>query len=184
MRYHDSTKPWVSPKLSAVTHDDSMPKVRTWCGPSVVAAFSGQPIEHVAHWLWTRRGNRNGNGTARGVRSTGTSELRAALGAAGFNTGMLAVAQTDDGKAPTLAYWLRKRTPDQRKRAFVINVGEHWVAVRGNKFVDSFTLDPVFIRKAPHRRARVRRIIEVRKPKLAKRKKLMNHLPAFQLTTW
>ena len=41
--------------------------------------------------------------------------------------------------------------------AYVVIVSNHWVAVRGNWFCDSFTYGvPVKIKDAPHRRKRVR----------------------------
>ena len=56
---------------------------------------------------------------------------------------------------PTLATWERQRT--DMEAAYVVIVSNHWVAVRGNWFCDSFTYGvPVKIKDAPHRRKRVR----------------------------
>lgn len=58
---------------------------------------------------------------------------------------------------PTLATFLRKRTPDQRKATMLLNVSNHWVVVEGRRLADTFTKGvPVTIGKAPHRRKRVR----------------------------
>lgn len=60
-------------------------------------------------------------------------------------------------RRPTLAAWLRKRTPEQRKQTFVVEVAHHWIAVTGKKFVDTYTKGKwVWLKDAPHRRKRVR----------------------------
>jgi hypothetical protein len=56
---------------------------------------------------------------------------------------------------PTLVTWESQRT--DLESAFVVIVTDHWVAVRGRWFCDTHTRGvPVRIKKAPHRRKRVR----------------------------
>lgn len=63
---------------------------------------------------------------------------------------------------PTLAEWMRaKRDPNAH---YILEVTNHWVLVKGRKFVDTFTKGEwVFLRSAPHRRKRVRGIWRVEK---------------------
>ena len=65
---------------------------------------------------------------------------------------------------PTLATFLRKRTPEQRKAIMLIDVSNHWVVVEGRRLADTFTKGaPVTIGKAPHRRKRVRSAYVIQK---------------------
>lgn len=61
---------------------------------------------------------------------------------------------------PTLAEWMRsKRDPDAY---YVVGLSDHWVLVKGRKFIDTFTKGQwVFLRSAPHRRKRVRSVFRV-----------------------
>jgi hypothetical protein len=59
----------------------------------------------------------------------------------------------------TLAHWLRKRK--NRRELNVVELTNHWVVVEGHKFCDNHTMEPVFIRKAPHRRKRVIQVYRV-----------------------
>lgn len=63
---------------------------------------------------------------------------------------------------PTLAEWMRaKRDPNAH---YILEVTNHWVLVKGRKFVDTFTKGEwVFLRSAPHRRKRVRGVWRVEK---------------------
>lgn len=75
----------------------------------------------------------------------------------------------EEDARPTLAAWLRGRTADERKQTFVLLVRLgmrsgyfgpreklHWVVVRANTFLDTYTKgQPVMTGKAPHRRKRV-----------------------------
>src|SRR4051812_46603793 len=65
---------------------------------------------------------------------------------------------------PTLAAFLRKRAKAEMAETYVIQVSNHWIAVRGKKLLDTMTKgEPVWIGKAPHRRKRVRAVYRVSK---------------------
>jgi hypothetical protein len=50
---------------------------------------------------------------------------------------------------PTLASWARKRT--DKETAFLVMLKRHWVVVRGDWFVDTYTRGvPVRLKNAPH----------------------------------
>ncbi len=66
------------------------------------------------------------------------------------------------GERPTLARWLRERYPFQMDRIYLVNITGHFVVVRGRKFVDNKTMEPVFIRQAPGRRSRGPGLVEQR----------------------
>lgn len=152
---------YVCPPLNSVTHPKTDTS-RTWCGPSAISAITGWSVDEAARWLWQRRGKK---GTPKGVRGTYPSEVCACLGAAGFGTLRIRTRRLGHDDRPTLAEWMRKRGPELRKATVLLSVGHHWVVVRGRKFVDSHTLEPVSIRKAPHRRSRVKYAFVVVKPK-------------------
>lgn len=60
---------------------------------------------------------------------------------------------------PTLAEWMRsKRDPDA---FYIVNVTNHYVLVRGRKFIDNHSKEWVFLRSAPHRRKRVAHVFKV-----------------------
>jgi hypothetical protein len=63
---------------------------------------------------------------------------------------------------PTFSQWLRGRK--DRTGVHIINVGHHFVLVKGNKMVDTFTNGKwVFISAAPHRRKRVTQVWSLEK---------------------
>lgn len=138
--------------LHSVTSDTTIDAPRFWCGPSAVSALTGQPQEHVSQWIAKRRGK----GTARGVRGTSTGEVRSALAHTGLHTKRL--ESYEKGDRPTLAAWLKQRGPEVRKATCLIEVGDHWIVVKGRKLVDNHHPTPVFIKQAKGRRARVKKV--------------------------
>lgn len=145
-------------RLHAVTHRKDLGRNR-YCGPGAVSIITGRTAECAVRWILAGRGygprERNG-----GIKGTFGVEVGEALHALGYELGMSHSAAID-GKRPTLARWLRERTPEQRRRTYLVSAGGHWIVVRGNKVACSITGAPVNLREYPHRRYRVRRYSRV-----------------------
>ena len=139
-----------------------------WCGPAIVSSITGCPIAHIVRVIKDQRIER-GYGTftrfnwdtevettvTRRVQGTHASEINRCLKHYGYR-----IVPTQDnlprrfnGNNPTIARWIKQRT--DRNELNLVSAGHHWQLIKGIKYVDSFTGHPVFIRKAPHRRARV-----------------------------
>jgi hypothetical protein len=119
--------------------------LKWWCGPVAVAAKIGVDVATVRDVI---RRCRNG----RAVKGTHATDLQLAFRHFGYD--MQLVADLRDN-SPTLATWERQRT--DMEAAYVEIITNHWVAVRGNWFCDSWTRGVlVKIEDAPHRRKRVR----------------------------
>lgn len=150
-----------------------------YCGPTVVGAITGKPLSVVRDTI--RASNeaighrtRTPEGKLLPIKGTSTSEITRAFHRLGYR---MTKASNAVG-SPTLAAWLRKRTPEQRKQTFVIVLGKrkpqwgrygagawaggHFVAVSGKKLVDTFTKGEwVWLKDAPHRRKRVSEVFVV-----------------------
>lgn len=135
-------------------------KAKAFCGPTAIAAITGQPISIVRDACrMARYGATWPTSLQRAPNVWGVSNkvLEKALRILGY------VGRWDkvDGN-PTLASWLDNRTAEQRHRLCVVNVTRHYVAVAGYEFVDTFTRGGVVdIDEAPHRRKRVKRAFVV-----------------------
>lgn len=136
-----------------------------YCGPFVVCAITGKPLSKILDdfrevrygpW-WKRRFSRRPL-----IKGTYNWEIIQVLGKYGWK--MTPVGMKTDN--PTLAQWMRGRSPADRERIHVLIIGHdpHCVTVRGNMFCDTFTKGkPVSIGRAPHRRKRVSRVFRVEK---------------------
>lgn len=152
----DITNP-IRPDLHFVENDTER---KAYCGPTAIAAVSGQPISRV---LDACRTVRNGNNWAdeckdvppvRGISRWVLERALRLLGYAGY--------WVEDAERPTLAAWLNNRTSVQHQHPCIVNVTRHFVAVAGYQFVDTFTKGQVVeIDEAPHRRKRVERVFVV-----------------------
>jgi hypothetical protein len=133
---------------------------RAWCGPTAIGAITGEPLSKVREVLREAKGGqtikyRGKWGQTcerlRPVKGTTTGQVIRALAKLGWIASRISVPNE-----PTLAAFLRKRTPSLMNVHLLIEVTNHWVVVKGRKFVDTFTKgEPVFIGKAPGRRKRV-----------------------------
>ena len=158
---------------------------RTFCGPSIISSITGFPVALIVRVIKDQRIKRgvghtdrrinitDDNGwivdekwidVERPVKGTHPHEVNQCLQHYGYRlvSGANSVIHYDKNnpqKSPTLAKWLKQRR--DRNEMNLIDAGCHWVLVKGVKFVDSFTQAPVFIRKAPHRRKRVREVWKV-----------------------
>ena len=119
--------------------------LKWWCGPVAVATTIGVDVAAVRDVI---RRCRNG----RPVKGTYATELRFAFRHFGYDMRLLADLRSNP---PTLATWARERT--DMEAAYIVVVSNHWIAVRGKWFCDTWTRGvPVKIKDAPHRRKRVR----------------------------
>lgn len=147
-----------TPPLKPVNHDL---KSHAWCGPTVLSAITGAKTSDIRTIIQRRRWS------AAPVKGVTEYDLRWVLYRHRFCLGE--EVRFDEVARPTLAAWLRGRTADERKQTFVLMVRLgmrsgyfgpreklHWVVVRANTFVDTYTKGQlVTIGKAPHRRKRV-----------------------------
>jgi hypothetical protein len=131
-------------KLTAINGKNS------YCGPAAVAALTGVTTTKAAEFIRTAYNRK-------AIRRVYPEELVHALKEMGYRATYSLVS----GK-PTMAKWLRER--EDRNAANILFLTGHFVAVKGNKFVDNHTKEPVWISKAPGRRKRVLGVIEVERP--------------------
>lgn len=137
--------PYTTKPLHAVTGRNR------FCGPAALSTVSGFSTDECARVIRDCHFARHARSRG-GVKGTSTFEMMEAFRALGYFLGRT-IRPKVDGKRPTLAAWLRSRT--DRRATFLVMITGHWVVVRGNKFCDSFTREPVNLSKAPHRRCRV-----------------------------
>lgn len=139
---------------------------RYYCGPFAICAITGKPYETSVKPAINDYRNRP---LHLGILGMTNGQVQGVLRQYGYwlDREFLHTNKYDredyDGKVPTLAHWMRKRKGYQLKSLYLVEVTHHYVLVQGRKFIDNHTEKPVFIRQAPHRRARVRRVWEVKK---------------------
>jgi len=168
----------MSEKLRPVKND-----IQTilWCGPAVISAVTGEPVSGIVSIAKQLSGGNR-------IKGVSTGLLQRTLAMLGWEAIMIrkfdfqeAPVQTErlsssitittggvqewveTKKRPTLAAYTRKYRADFQEHACIIELSTHWVAVYGRRFVDNHTKEPVFLRKSPHRRARVQRVLQIRK---------------------
>jgi len=155
----------TSPPLRTAVHDL---RSRAWCGLVVLSAITGATTSEARAVIQAFRGS---TGPVKGVT---VDEMRWVLYQSGFRPGPEVWFDEEDA-GPTLAAWLRSRTPAQRQQTYVVMLNLvrarryrgarrslHWAAVHADSFVDSQTKGrPVAIGKAPHRREPVMAVFPV-----------------------
>lgn len=164
-----------------------------YCGPTIVGAITGLPLTKVRDAIRAsdeKRGlrTRTPEGRLLPIKGVTTGQIKRVFEDLGYKVEKLNFRpRKEDGTydpQPTLAAFLRKRTPEQRKQTMIIVVGKryskprpglfgysysawhggHWVAITGKKLVDTFTKGEwVWLSKAPHRRKRVSEVWTVTK---------------------
>lgn len=132
--------------LHAITHDN---RSKLWCGLAALATVTGRPTSECATLLRQIRGGKP-------VKGVHTFELRRAFEKLGYQ-----VTHVPGRRKITLAAWLRDYANAYQDHAVVVVVSNHFVAVEGRKFCDSHTKQPVFLKAAPWRRARVHDAFQV-----------------------
>jgi hypothetical protein len=146
---------------------------RGFCGPTVIAAITRQPLSVVLtaarratypDWdSMTRRPP---------IKGMSTGQVRRTLNLLGYDMRQCSTFDLKPTKGwgvagrPSLAKWFKTRTEAERKNLVIVNVTNHWVLVKGNKFLDTMTGGrPVRIGLAPGRRKRVEKTFIVTKLK-------------------
>lgn len=142
--------------LKDVIHD-----VRTsaFCGPTAVAAITGQPISAVRDAYRFVRFEHRWIGFPRRppIMGTTSEELASVLRLFGFDGHW--EYHTDK---PTLAAYLKARQGYCRTHPTAVFFGRHVVAIKGWEFCDTFTDGQVVeADDAPHRRKRVRAVFVI-----------------------
>lgn len=134
-------------------------KSHAFCGPTAVAAITGEPVSRVrdafrlvrygASWTSRRR--------SPPIMGTSTHEIERALRLFGY----AGIWHTVEG-LPTLAAWLEGREGFQRTHPCVVLVKRHVVAVSGWVFCDTASKGQVVdADKAPGRRKRVKEVFVI-----------------------
>jgi len=132
--------------------------LRSWCGPTVIAAITGLAIPSVKARIKKVRGH---NGP---VKGTHTWEVRKVLEELGYQMEHQPLyrngALRAGGLKLTLAQWLKR--PRDMEAAYILEVTNHWVAVKGRWFCDTYTKGvPVRCTQAPRKRKRVCNVYKV-----------------------
>ena len=165
-------------KLRGVVIENPFEKKRLWCGPAVISAITGFPVSHVVETIkdvkvemgegigyrWVGKcGEQEEKQYRLPVKGMHTGEVRYTLHRYGYNlinSFYNSVHRNlETGRMPTTASWLKTRK--DKNELNLIVAGYHYQLVKGVKLVDSWTVDPVFIRKAPRRRARITKAYKV-----------------------
>lgn len=146
--------------LSTLLPVENNTKTKAFCGPTAIAAITGNPISVVRDACrMARHGENWPTRCPRAPRITGMTQgqVAAALKTLGVVGGWVAVP----GK-PTLAGWLDGRTTAEFRSIAIVRVTGHFVAVAGEQFVDTFTKGQVVhVDDAPRRRKRVTHVFIV-----------------------
>lgn len=170
-------------KLQPVKNDIS---TILWCGPAAISAVTGEPVSKIVAMAKQLSGKRC-------IKGISTGLLQRTMTMLGWeastihrfdrrkeSSGHAVVTQLRSGSTitvipgafdkyvevkdrPTLARYLREHREDFQEHACIVETTGHYVAVYGRRFCDNFTKEPVFLRKSPHRRARVQRVLQIKK---------------------
>ena len=146
----------VQGRLYDVVNDT---KSRAFCGPTAVAAITGEPISrvhncyrlvrHGSGWVYRRRSPL--------IKRTNLAETEKVFRLLGFAVSW----QKVKGK-PTLAAYLENRAGEQRTHPCAVRVTGHLVAVSGWVFCDTFSKGQVVdVDAAPGRRKRVTDVLVI-----------------------
>ena len=135
--------------LHPVKHDL---KSTLWCGPAALSAISGRPTSEIHGIL---KQVRNSDRPIKGIYNR---ELKAAAERLGYR--LEPVFQWCAGapaswKRPTLAKFVRENR-QELGLPVVVQVTGHYVVVHKQTFMDNFCPEGVRLKRAPHRRCRVK----------------------------
>jgi hypothetical protein len=124
----------------------SQEQERPFCGPVAAAALTGTSVDEIVPLIQIYRNP---------VRSTYLHELNFVFRHLGYRLSV--TAKPDTINPPTLAVWERQRTRWEFERPLLVALTDHWTAINGNWFPDTYTgRIPVRLSDAPRRRALVR----------------------------
>lgn len=139
-------------KLSGVKFRGGVRQV--FCGPFAASAVTGKCVEDIEERINEHRKKDAGSK----ITTTYNHDLVYALKKLGYRV-EYEREHYEKYPCPTLARWMRER--DDLEASYLVLVTGHWVAVKGRKFVDTFTGLPVFLKAAPHRRKRIQIVLRV-----------------------
>ena len=130
-----------------------------YCGPTAIMAITGRDYPEVRAVANQFRGMK----PTMAIRGLSTSNLKAVLYHFGYMAIPVPKRDDFDYKGKTIARFLRERPDDLRNECLILCTRDHFVVVKGRKFMDNYTQQPVWTSKAPHRRARVKLFMIVKK---------------------
>src|SRR5271157_111257 len=165
-------------KLKSVKND--IPTI-LWCGPAAISAVTGEKVSVIVATMKRLSGRRCIKGVSTGLmmrtltllgweavtlhkfdsEKIHTPEERVGYGimiSAGMTTKYVPWK-----KRPTLARYTRQNRADFQEHACIVETTQHYVAVFGRRFCDNYTKEPVFLKQSPHRRARVQKVLQIKK---------------------
>lgn len=128
-------------KLHPIRHTNAS---NLWCGPAAISAVTGYDTRSVHQCI------RELNGLKQ-VTGLNNRDLVIVLQALGCKVRAYRLPSR-----VTLAYWLKTNAEVFSRNPVIVNLTGHYVTVMGRKFIDNHTDGPVFLKAAPHRRARVK----------------------------
>lgn len=146
----------VPGRLHDVVNDT---KSRAFCGPTAVAAITGEPVSRVRDAFRLVRHGAGWTEYDRAPSITGTRdyEVQRVLRLFGYVGSWRRIAGQ-----PTLAAWLEGRTGVERTHPCVVHITGHWVAVSGWVFCDTFSKGQVVdADQAPGRRKRAKDVFVI-----------------------
>lgn len=146
-------------RLHAVTSNPSLYEgaQEGYCGPAAVSAITGRSRQCANAWFNFVRGHN----PRRVVRGSFQAEVRDVLRRLGYHCVKELGVNGPSNSCPTLAQWMKQRTPDQRRHTYLIGAGNHWLVVKGSRAVCSQTRQKVATRDSKKRRARVFLVLRV-----------------------
>lgn len=158
----------MSLALKTVKNDT---KSRGYCGPVVVCAITGKPLSKVLHVIrWVRFGKwfRTKAPPIKGIYSWEVSRTLVYFGYLAIPVAWPGVWGRDEMmrpttlKYPTFAQWLKGR---DKKACYLLNIGNHWVLVKGYSMCDTFThgVPMKLSQNHLHRRRRVKDVYIIEK---------------------
>lgn len=126
--------------LFKINHDH---RSKLWCGPAAIAAVTGHPTSTIYRVV-------QANEKRNRIMGMFPGELNRAMHSLGY-TGK----DEMHPRGMTLAQFAAAHSDKFAQHPMIVATTEHFVVLHGRRFVDNVTQDPVWIKDAPHRRARV-----------------------------
>ena len=131
------------------------PKGRnTYCGPGAMSIVTGETTDDCTTICRQLTGRRQ-------IQSMTPHEITATLIAMGHDARWQHTEYNENWQRPTLARWLGKRNPEQRRVMTIVFITGHFIVVGGQLTCDNKDPKPRHVKQSPYRRCRVKGWIEV-----------------------
>ena len=127
-----------------------------FCVPYAISVLTGKKVTDIENLVNQRRKRRKGS-PVRGLYPYEYVDILEILGCRVRTEVHFKYPE----KGITLARWLRERRGDALSNTYLVRLRGHVVVVKGRKFIDNHTREPVFISKAPGRRCRVKQVYRI-----------------------